>query len=121
MIHGPHNNGNLNLLYKFVSRNIPWPLGAFENKRSFCSIDNMIFIFNELIERDDIPSGIYNIADDEPLSTNELINLISKSQGRKPIILKISQTEWIFITDFLYLFILSHTLKESIQCSNSLD
>jgi nucleoside-diphosphate-sugar epimerase len=29
MIHGPGNKGNLNLLYKFVSKNLPWPLGAF--------------------------------------------------------------------------------------------
>ena len=84
MIHGPENKGNLNLLYKIVSHNIPWPLGAFQNKRSFCSIDNLMFIFKELIEREDIPSGIYNVADDEPLSTNELIGLISKSQNRSP-------------------------------------
>ena len=90
MIHGLGNKGNLNLLYKLVSKNIPWPLGAFENKRSFCTIDNLMFIIKELIEREDIPSGIYNIADDEPLSTNELISLIAKSQNRKPKIWKIS-------------------------------
>jgi nucleoside-diphosphate-sugar epimerase len=89
MIHGPGNKGNLNLLYKLVSKGIPWPLGAFENKRSFCSIDNLMFIFNELIERDDIPSGIYNVADDEPVSTNELIGLIAQSQNRNPKIWKI--------------------------------
>lgn len=92
MIHGPGNKGNLNLLYKLVSKNIPWPLGAFENKRSFCSIDNLIFIFQELIERDDIPSGIYNITDDEPLSTIELIGLIAQSQNRNPKIWKISRS-----------------------------
>lgn len=92
MIHGPSNKGNLNLLYKIVSKNIPWPLGAFENKRSFCSIDNLMFIFNELIEREDIPSGIYNVADDEPLSTNELISLIAQSQNRKPKVWKISKS-----------------------------
>jgi nucleoside-diphosphate-sugar epimerase len=92
MIHGPGNKGNLNLLYKLVSKNIPWPLGAFENNRSFCSIDNLMFIFKELIEREDIPSGIYNVADDEPLSTNELIGLIAPSQNRKPKIWKISRT-----------------------------
>ena len=91
MIHGPGNKGNLNLLYKLVSKNIPWPLGAFENKRSFCSIDNLMFIFKELIEREDIPSGIYNVADDEPLSTNELIYLIAQSQNRKPKILNFSK------------------------------
>jgi nucleoside-diphosphate-sugar epimerase len=84
MIHGPGNKGNLNLLYKFVSKGIPWPLGAFDNKRSFCSIDNLMFIIKELINREDIPSGVYNIADDEALSTNDLISLLALSQNRKP-------------------------------------
>ena len=84
MIHGLGNKGNLNLLYKLVSKNIPWPLGAFENKRSFLSIDNLCFVIQELLNRNDIPSGIYNVADDKPLSTNELIGLISKSQNKLP-------------------------------------
>jgi len=90
MIHGPGNKGNLNLLYKLVSKGIPWPLGAFKNQRSFCSIDNLMFILKELIERDDIPSGIYNVADDEPISTNDVISLIATSQNRKSKIWKIS-------------------------------
>jgi nucleoside-diphosphate-sugar epimerase len=91
LIHGPGNKGNLNLLYKLVSRNIPWPLGAFENKRSYCSIDNLMFIFMELIEREDIPSGIYNVSDDEPLSSNDLIGLIAQSQYRNPKFWNISK------------------------------
>jgi nucleoside-diphosphate-sugar epimerase len=91
MIYGPGNKGNLNLLYKIVSNNIPWPLGAFTNKRSFCSIDNLMFIIKELIERDNIPSGIYNIADDEPISTNELIELIALSKNTKPKIWRVSK------------------------------
>jgi len=86
MIHGPGNKGNLNLLYKIVRKGLPWPLGAFENKRSFCSIDNICFVINELIHNDQIPSGVYNIADDEALSTNELIRLIAESQGKKSFI-----------------------------------
>ena len=91
MIHGPGNKGNLNLLYKLVSRGLPWPLGAFENKRSFCSIENLIFIINELIEREDIPNGVYNVADDQTISTNCLIELIAKSQNKKARIFTISQ------------------------------
>ena len=91
MIHGPGNKGNLNLLYKLASQGIPWPLGAFENKRSFCSIDNLMFIFKELIERKDIPSGVYNVADDTPLSTNEVISILAESQNRKPRIWNISK------------------------------
>ena len=89
MIHGPGNKGNLNFLFKFVRNGIPWPLGAYENKRSFCSIDNLIFIINELMASDQIPSGIYNVSDCEPISTNELIRLISLSQSKKTHIWKI--------------------------------
>lgn len=89
MIHGPGNKGNLNLLYSVVSKGIPWPLGAFDNKRSFCSIDNIAFIVEQLIVRDGIPSGIYQVCDDEPLSTNELIRLISESVGKKSYIWKL--------------------------------
>ena len=87
MIHGPDNKGNLNLLNQFVSKGIPWPLGAFENKRSFCSIDNLCFVINELIINETIPSGVYNIADDEPLGINDLIKLIADSQEKKYYIL----------------------------------
>ncbi len=83
MIHGPGNKGNLNLLYSIISKGLPWPLGAFENKRSFCSIDNLCFIINELINNDKIASGVYNIADNDAMSTNELISLIAQSQNKK--------------------------------------
>jgi nucleoside-diphosphate-sugar epimerase len=91
MIHGQGNKGNLNLLYKLVSKSIPWPLGAFDNKRSFCSIDNLMFIIKELIEREDISSGVYNIADDEALSTNEVISVLAESQNRTARIWKVSK------------------------------
>jgi nucleoside-diphosphate-sugar epimerase len=82
MIHGPGNKGNLNLLYKVVSKGIPWPLGAYKNRRSFTSISNLSFIIKQLLEKD-IEPGIYNVADDEPLSTNRLIELIAESRGKK--------------------------------------
>jgi nucleoside-diphosphate-sugar epimerase len=90
MIHGPGNKGNLNLLYKLISKGIPYPLAAFENKRSFLSIENLCFVIRELLERDDIPSGIYNVADDEVLSTNALIKLIAKASNRSPKLWKIN-------------------------------
>ena len=91
MIHGEGNKGNLNLLYNFVKKGIPYPLGAFDNKRSFLSIDNLCFIINELVERDDIPSGIYHLADDEPVSSVDLIKLISQVIHKKIFIWKISK------------------------------
>jgi nucleoside-diphosphate-sugar epimerase len=91
MIHGPGNKGNLNLLYSLVSKGLPWPLGLFKNSRSYLSIENLCFIIKELIEREDIPSGVYNVADDIPLSTNEVIKMIAESKGKQARILNLSQ------------------------------
>lgn len=82
MIHGPGNKGNLNLLYNVVRKGIPWPLGAFENRRTFTSVENICFAVNGVLSKD-VPSGIYNMGDDEALSTNELIEEICKSLGKK--------------------------------------
>ena len=88
MIHGPGNKGNLNLLYDVVSKGIPWPLGAFDNRRTFTSIDNLSYVISGLLTKE-IPSGIYNMGDDEALSTNELIELICGSLGKKAHIWKL--------------------------------
>ena len=88
MIHGPGNKGNLNLLYRVVSKGFPWPLGAFENKRTFTSIDNLCFIIEGLLNKD-VESGIYNINDDEAVSTNELIEIICSALGKRAHIWRI--------------------------------
>lgn len=88
MIHGPGNKGNLNLLYSVVSKGIPWPLGSFDNRRTFTSVENVCFAVNGLLTQD-VASGIYNMGDDEPLSTNELIEIICSTVGKKARIWRI--------------------------------
>uniref|UniRef100_UPI0035C81247 NAD-dependent epimerase/dehydratase family protein n=1 Tax=Polaribacter sp. TaxID=1920175 RepID=UPI0035C81247 len=88
MIHGPNNKGNLNLLYSFVSKGIPYPFGKYENKRSFVSVENLCFVINELIDNTNIESGVYNIADDMPLSTVNLVEIIGEVVGKPAKILK---------------------------------
>jgi nucleoside-diphosphate-sugar epimerase len=83
MIHGPGNKGNLNALYQLVSKGLPWPLGAFENQRSFLSVENLCFVIRELLENTAVPSGVYQVADDTPLSTNELIRLLGSSLDKR--------------------------------------
>jgi nucleoside-diphosphate-sugar epimerase len=125
MVHGPGNKGNLNLLYNLIAKNLPWPLGAFNNYRSFCSIDNLCFIIHELITRSEILSGIYNIADDDSVSTNRLIELIGFSLNRKPTILMFNKKIIQQIAKFGDIFKLSFNserltkLTESYKVSNA--
>lgn len=92
MIHGPGNKGNLNLLYKIVEKGIPWPLAAFENKRSFLGIDNLNFLIGQMLMKEDLPSGIYNFADDKAISTNELILTVNKALEKKAKLWNISKS-----------------------------
>lgn len=90
MIHGPGNKGNLNLLFSVVKKGIPYPLAAYENKRSFLSIDNLSFGIEQIISQP-IASGVYQFADDEALSTNDLIRLIGQSLSKKVSLWKLPQ------------------------------
>lgn len=90
MIHGPGNKGNLNLLYGFVKKGLPWPLGAFDNRRTFTSIDNLKAVISGLLDTQ-VESGIYNMADDEALSTNELICVMCAAMGKKSHIWRVSK------------------------------
>lgn len=82
MIHGPGNKGNLNILYSLIQKGIPWPLGRYNNSRSFISVENLCFIISELLVKD-LESGIYHVADDESFSTLKLVEMISKINGKK--------------------------------------
>jgi nucleoside-diphosphate-sugar epimerase len=91
MIHGPGNKGNMNLLYRFVRTGLPWPLGAFANQRSFCSIENVIYVLHHMLEQQ-IDSGIYHLADDEFLSTNQLVEYVAEGLSRKAMIISLPAT-----------------------------
>lgn len=125
MIHGPGNKGNLNLLYSLVRKGFPWPLGAFDNQRSFLSIENLCFVIKELLSTETIPAGVYNVADSAPLSTNELIALMANSQQKTNRILSISPrliSGMARIGDFLHLPLNTERLQkltESYVVSNN--
>ena len=124
MIHGPNNKGNLNLLYNFVSKGIPYPFGRYVNKRSFVSVDNLCFVIKELIDSSKIESGIYNIADDISLSTIDLVQMMSEILCKPTRILKVPKLLIRFIAkvgDFLPLPIDSERLiklTENYEVSN---
>jgi nucleoside-diphosphate-sugar epimerase len=115
MIHGPGNKGNLNLLYHLVAKGVPWPLGAFTNQRSFLSIGNLCFVIKELLGNESIPSGVYQVADDKALSTNELIQLLGISLEKKNRILNLSKnviTSMAKLGDHLHLPLNSERLQK---------
>lgn len=84
MIHGEGDKGNLRSLYNLISKGLPYPLSSFDNKRSFISINNFCFLIEKIIQHSHLlASGIYHIADDEAVSTKEIIDIVGEINGRK--------------------------------------
>ncbi len=89
VVHGAGVKGNIRLLERFVDSGVPYPLGAFENQRSLLSVENLVYVIRALLARN-APSGVYNVADDEPLSTVAIVRLIGGEHGRSARVIKIS-------------------------------
>lgn len=124
LITGPGVKGNLRRLYNFSKSPFSWVLSSINNKRSYCNILNLSFVIQELINRHDIEGGIYLIADDEPLSTPELINLFSNKKNSNKFLLFISMVFIKVGLGFEYLinttsnFKMLRTLSENYLISN---
>lgn len=84
MVHGPGDKGNLALLYKLISKGLPYPLAKFDNRRSFLSIDNFNFFIERIINNiEHVDSGIYHVCDDTPIATSSIISIIGKVTDKK--------------------------------------
>jgi nucleoside-diphosphate-sugar epimerase len=82
LIYGDGVKGNLATLVKFAKKGIPYPFSAFENKRSYLSVDNLSLLFCKLIDNN-YSSFTLNIANDDPIGTQEMIEILSSKLGKK--------------------------------------
>lgn len=92
LIYGEGIKGNLKALHQYVKSGLPYFFGAYGNHRSLLSAENLHFVVLCFL-KNNYASGTYHVSDDDPISTNDLIRIISKSLGRSPRIWKIPK--WI--------------------------
>ncbi len=119
VIYGLKSNSNFNMLFKSIKTGLPWPFGAFNGIRSFCSIYNLIFVIGEII-KENIKPGIYNVADDDSLSMNDLIILIASSLNIKPRIICIPKNIILFVAKIGDYFNLPVNTKNLNKITSSL-
>jgi len=81
LVYGVGVKANMLSILRLVDRVSVLPLADVNNKRSFTSAENLVAFIDRIIERR--ASGIFIAMDEKPLSTTELVNLISKHLNRK--------------------------------------
>jgi nucleoside-diphosphate-sugar epimerase len=85
LVYGPGNPGNMARLLKLVKTGLPLPLGGIGNRRSFVYVGNLVSAIVRILEAEGaaVNGGVFHVADDEAVSTGDLVRLIGEASGRR--------------------------------------
>ena len=81
ILYGKNAPGNILKLIKLVDKQIPLPFKNFKNKKSLLSVNNFISAIYKSLETKKTKNKIYNLSDDEIISTAEIIYIMAKSRN----------------------------------------
>lgn len=115
IVYGYGVKANIKNLILLVIKIPVLPFGKINNKRSMVYIGNLCHLVDMIIEKEQ--SGVFLVADDKPLSTTKLIELIAKELGIKVYLLKIPLFPWLLQTLKLSFY---KRLYESLEVDNTI-
>jgi nucleoside-diphosphate-sugar epimerase len=87
-LYGRETKSELHSTFSYYKK-FPWFYGALNAKKSFCNIDNLIDVIYQITENTAVSSGIYNVADDEPICSLQFINWMAEVLEKKASIFRI--------------------------------
>jgi len=82
LVYGPGNPGNMARLLGLVRTGLPLPLGGLRNRRSFLYVGNLVDAILHVLDHPGASRRVFTLADDEVLSTPELIRAVGRSMDR---------------------------------------
>jgi UDP-4-keto-D-FucNAc 4-reductase len=81
MVYGPGAPGNFARLVHAVQRGWPLPFAAVSNRRNLVAIDNLVAAILRCAEHEQAARQVFLVADDEAISTAQLVTLIARGLG----------------------------------------
>lgn len=119
LVYGPGAPGNFRSLLRGVLNNIPLPLGAVFNKRSFLAIDNLVDFIVHCINHPKAANETFLISDGEDVSTTELITTMARALGKTPWLMPVPVGLMKFVAKLLGKGDVSKRLFGNLQIDNS--
>ena len=119
LVYGPNVRANFALMMKWVDRGFPLPLGAVHNRRSLVALDNLVSFIIHCIEHPSAANEVFLVADDEDVSTTELIQKIAKSLGKKVLLVPVPISLITFCAKLLGKEYMVSRLFESLHVDSS--
>lgn len=84
LVYGPNAPGNFRRLVRSVSRGVPLPLGAVNNRRTLVALDNLVDLIIICVDHPSAANQLFLAGDGEDFSTTELLRGVGKAMG-KPV------------------------------------
>ena len=72
-----------------AEKNLPLPLGAINNQRSFVAIDNLVDLIVTCIDHPNAANQTFLVSDDEVISTSNFLKKLTLALGKKPWLLPV--------------------------------
>ncbi len=117
LVYGPGVKANFEVMMKWLSKGIPLPLGATNNKRSLVALDNLVYFILLCIKHPKAANETFFISDDNDLSTTQLLRKLSYSLGKRCFLVPIPSKLLSFVLSIFGLRSLSDRLLGSLQVS----
>ncbi|WP_462164551.1 NAD-dependent epimerase/dehydratase family protein [Pseudoalteromonas xiamenensis] len=89
LVYGKSAPGNFGTLLKVAEKNLPLPLGAIHNQRSFVHVDNLVDLIATCIEQPNAANQIFLVSDDNNISTTAFLEKLTKAAGKKSCLLPV--------------------------------
>lgn len=82
LVYAAHAPGNFARLLKLVITNLPLPFVGTENKRSFVALENLVDFIQICIDHPNAANETFLVADQNPISTRELVQYLKQGMGK---------------------------------------
>lgn len=83
LVYAAHAPGNFARLLKLVTTNLPLPFAGISNKRSFVALENLVDFIQTCIEHPNAANQTFLVADQERISTGELVQYLKQGMGKR--------------------------------------
>src|SRR5947207_1450864 len=84
IVYGPGAKANIALMIRIAALPVPLPFGAFHNRRSLVSIDNLAQAVVFCVDSSTTENQTFIVADREPITFAEMLAALRQAQGRSP-------------------------------------
>ncbi|GMM91784.1 NAD-dependent epimerase/dehydratase family protein [Qipengyuania sp. MTN3-11] len=91
LVYGPGVGANLHRMMRWLSRGLPLPLGAIDNRRSLIGIGNLCDILLTIATARDVAGKTFLVSDGDDVSTTRMLRILRDALGSRSVLLPVPQ------------------------------